>query len=166
MNPNSMTGEPNQSNQNHPSIFNFDPYPPTFPTNWNQANPFARSAPVSPELGGFPSPQSSLSDPVTPYLFPGNSSMSQNISYADPIQTDPNIMANPMRGEEFQASPPTPFGSPVGQPTWSVCPNNFSFGSFEMPGSSRDVIQFPFEIVPDQGGQRTFRRKRKTDFQP
>ncbi|CAG9859760.1 unnamed protein product [Phyllotreta striolata] len=32
-----MTGEPNQ---NPTSVFGFDTYPPTFPTSWNQNNPF------------------------------------------------------------------------------------------------------------------------------
>lgn len=36
-----MTGEPNQQQSVHPSVFSFEPYPPTQPIVWNQANPFA-----------------------------------------------------------------------------------------------------------------------------
>ncbi|KAJ8967196.1 hypothetical protein NQ314_003026 [Rhamnusium bicolor] len=39
MDPNSMTGEPNQ--QNPSSIFGFDPYPPPYSVNWSQSDPFS-----------------------------------------------------------------------------------------------------------------------------
>lgn len=38
-----MTREPNQQQSVHPSVFSFEPYPPTQPIIWNQANPFVNS---------------------------------------------------------------------------------------------------------------------------
>lgn len=38
-----MTGEPNQEQSVHPSVFRFDPYPPTQQIVWNQTDPFTNS---------------------------------------------------------------------------------------------------------------------------
>lgn len=38
-----MTGDPNQEQSVHPSVFSFDPYPPTQQVIWNQTDPFANS---------------------------------------------------------------------------------------------------------------------------
>lgn len=180
-----MTGEPNSHNHNHPSVFNFDPYPPTFPVDWNQANPFARSVPVSPRFGplGEYATHPNLSEHGNAFSLPGSSLPQTNFlgtSVQGPqsgvldnsIQQPINI-TNPIGFAVQQPSIPgsstqnqtNTFDSPFPHPSWapvSQASGGFSFGSSK---PAQDIVQFPFQI--EHGfGQRPFRCKRKTDSPP
>lgn len=82
-----MTGEPNHRQTVHPSVFSFEPYPPTDPIIWNQANPFTNSqfiqSPTNNLFHHINVPQSSVNLPP----FPSNAFPMQANESSNAVQT-------------------------------------------------------------------------------
>nr|CAH7762278.1 unnamed protein product [Callosobruchus chinensis] len=144
-----MTGESTQ--QNPPSVFGFDPYPPQFQLNWNQSNPFG--AAMSPTAQFPPGSQSPMCSPSQP-VFPTQFAPVQLLPQSNHAQTiSPNTagpsQAPPMGGPQFGFNV-----SSISQPQPS-----YTFGP--KPYTSQEVVQFPFQVANS-----AYRCKRKTDSPP
>ncbi|XP_023021139.2 uncharacterized protein [Leptinotarsa decemlineata] len=137
MDSNKMTSEPNH--QNPPSIFGFDPYPPPYPVNWNNSNPFSNTEFRIPD--------------IQPQTYP-NVSITPAISNVPAQVPQMNFMMNASIPSQVQTVGMVPSMQPG---------SSFSFGG---PRPVQDVVQFPFQITNNAFGQREFRCKRKTDSPP
>lgn len=134
-----MTGEPSQEHSVHPSVFSFDPYPPTQPIMWNQANPFANSQFIQ-------NPTNILFQQIN--VPPPSQTLPPFGNVPFPVET--NVLGN------VQATHSNDFMQ------------GFSFGGPKPQQPSEGVVQFPFQIsqVPHGFEHKTIRCKRKTDSPP
>ncbi|CAH2000300.1 unnamed protein product [Acanthoscelides obtectus] len=153
-----MTGDTTQ--QNPPSVFGFDHYPPQLQVNWNQSNPFG--LPTSPTCQsqfnpGIPagiqspvcSPQPVFHTAFNPIEVP------QQNQYAPTIQQQTGSTSY------ISTSPPNLIGHQFGfnVTSFSQPQPSYSFGP-KPSTSNNEVVQFPFQAA------NLYRCKRKTDSPP